>query len=97
MSYSSFDKAIEIIKEAREFQATKWPDTERENAGDRPLEEWLLLLNRYVHKMNEVYAETPETNRDGSINYEGKRRIRKYVAILANLAVWGIQSVGDIE
>jgi hypothetical protein len=91
MSYSSLEKAMDIVLESRAYQMEQWTGS----LEDRPPEEWLLLLNHYLTKTNAVYAETPEINKDGTTNYDGRRRVRKYLAILANLALWGIQSFGE--
>lgn len=92
-TYESFEAAIGYVKDARDFQMKEWPNTQRANAGGRPFEEWLVLLRRYITKMEEVYAETPGTDKVTNLpNVEGRKRIRKYAAIIANLAVWAVQS-----
>jgi hypothetical protein len=108
VTYESFETAIEAVKDAREYQMKAWPNTALENAGGRPFEEWALMLNHYVTKLNAVYTETPGNtavtpttlgDADGGEEYvpnvEGRKRIKKYAAIVANLAIWAIQSAMD--
>ncbi len=90
--YKSLDEALERVRDAREYQVGKWPGTNLENAGGRPFEEWVILMRVYLAKLETVYAETPEHNEDGSYNVKGLERIEKYAAIVANLALWGVQA-----
>ncbi len=94
--YQTFEEAIALVKDAREFQAKAWPNTEKLNAGGRPFEEWIVLLNHYMTKLHEVYTVTPGNvpNLQGEYvpNIEGRQRVRKYAAIVANLAIWAVQS-----
>jgi hypothetical protein len=102
--YESFESAIEAVKDARQYQMLKWPNTSLENAGGRPFEEWALLLHHYLNKLDAVYAETPGniTTVVGDActieevpNAEGRARVKKYMAIIANLAIWGVQAAMD--
>jgi capsid portal protein len=91
--YKTLDEALELIAGAREFQTKKWPSTDLPDAGGRPMEEWYMLLVRYTRKFDEVYAETPSYIGDGTEpNIEGRKRIEKYAAIIANIAVWMTQA-----
>jgi hypothetical protein len=104
-SYQTFAEAIALVRDAREFQAKAWPNTEKQNAGGRPFEEWVVLLHHYMTKLDEVYTTTPGNIPDPKAvvddacggpryipNIEGRKRVRKYAAIVANLAVWAVQS-----
>lgn len=101
-TYQTFEEAIDLVKDARAFQAKAWPNTELANAGGRPFEEWVLLLHHYMTKLDEVYTTTPGNlptvvdadgrGREYRPNVEGRKRVRKYAAIIANLAVWAVQS-----
>ena len=96
--YESFEAAIESVKDARAYQMREWPHTAQENAGGRPFEEWYTLLVHYMNKMAEVYTGTPGNKAVESgtgkwvPNIEGRKRVKKYMAIIANLAIWGVQS-----
>lgn len=85
-NYGTIGEALAEIANARQYQISKWRGVSGPDAGGRLPEEWLLLLNRYVAKTNEVYAES-----DGSTP-EGRIRMSKYAGILANLAIWYVQS-----
>jgi len=102
-TYQTFEEAIQLIEDARIYQAKAWPNTEKENAGGRPFEEWMVLIRHYITKLEAVYTETPgnilseEHLKRGLAgvyvpNVEGRKRVRKYAAILANLTVWAVQS-----
>jgi hypothetical protein len=101
-TYQTFEEAIELVKDARGYQAKAWPNTELTNAGGRPFEEWMLLLHHYMTKLDAVYTETPGNlptvvgadgrGREYRPNIEGRKRVRKYAAIVANLAIWAVQS-----
>jgi hypothetical protein len=91
--YKSFEEAIERIEDAREYQMSAWPSTTLENAGGRPFEQWAYMLDHYTNKLREVYTTTPSFLDDGMTpNVEGRKRIEKYAAIVANLAIWMVQS-----
>lgn len=91
--YKSFEEAIERVLDAREYQMKAWPSTQQENAGGRPFEQWCYMLDHYVVKLREVYTTTPSFIGDGTVpNVEGRKRIEKYAAIVANLALWAVQS-----
>jgi hypothetical protein len=86
-------QAVELIKSAREFQTKEWPNVALKDAGGRPFEEWLVLMNVYLRKLEDVYASTPgEDKATGEPNFEGRERIEKYAATFANLAIWAVQS-----
>lgn len=94
--YESFEVAVQAVKDARLFQVQEWPNTALEDAGGRPFEEWLVLLHHYMNKMDAVYAETPGNDKVTNLpNVEGRKRVKKYMAIIANLALWGVQSALD--
>jgi hypothetical protein len=103
--YESFEAAVAAVKDAREYQIGKWPNVAREDAGGRPFEEWALMLHHYIDKLTSVYTETPGNlptvvSEDGVIleympNIEGRKRVKKYAAIVANLAMWAVQSAMD--
>ena len=94
--YESFESAIAVVKDARIYQMKEWPNTALENAGGRPFEEWALLLHHYMNKLDAVYTETPGNNKEtNEPNVEGRARIKKYMAIIANLAIWGVQAAMD--
>jgi len=91
--YLTLGQALEKINDARAYQLKPWPSTSLVNAGGRPFEEWLVLIDVYLAKLKAVYAETPSFKGDGDEpNLEGLARIEKYAAIVANLAVWAVQS-----
>ncbi len=91
-AYLSLEEALAILKETREYQMRRWPSTEA-NGGGRPFEEWIVLIDNYITKLKQVYSETPSYLEDGKeLNVEGLKRIEKYMAIVANLAIWGVQS-----
>ena len=91
--YITFEEAIERVKDAREYQTKPWPSTALENAGGRPYEEWVVLMDVYLTKLKKIYAETPERIDDGDeLNIPGLERMEKYSAILANLAIWATQA-----
>jgi hypothetical protein len=94
--YESFEAAVEAVKDARAFQMKEWPNTALEDAGGRPFEEWAFLLTYYMNKLGEVYTVTPGNDKvTNEPNVEGRKRIKKYMAIIANLAMWGVQSALD--
>lgn len=91
--YQTFEEAIALVQDAREFQMREWPNTQKLNAGGRPYEEWLALITNYMNKLYAVYSETPGNDKVTNLpNIEGRKRVRKYTAIVANLAVWAVQS-----
>mgnify|MGYP001579721234 CR=1 FL=1 len=91
--YASFDEALVLVQDARTFQLSKWPSTAQLNGGQRPLEEWIVLLDNYMTKLKAVYSETPSYLEDGEQpNVDGRKRITKYSAIIANLAMWLVQA-----
>ena len=91
--YVSFDEALVLIDDAREYQTKAWPSTAEEKGGERPLEEWVILLDHYMTKFKAVYTETPSYKDDlDTPNVEGRNRIAKYAAIVANLAIWLVQA-----
>lgn len=102
VTYQTFEEAVELVKDARAYQAKAWPNTELLNAGGRPFEEWVVLLHHYVTKLDDVYTTTPGLlptvvdaegrGHDYRPNIEGRKRVRKYAAIVANLAMWAVQS-----
>src|SRR5690348_9889504 len=94
--YESLGAAIEAVEDARAFQRKSWPNVDLVDAGGRPFEEWVVLLHHYMNKLDAVYAETPGNDREtNQPNIEGRKRIKKYMAIIANLALWGVQSAMD--
>jgi len=96
--YKNLDEALILICDARDFQMQKWPSTEVINGGGRTLEEWIVLMDVYLAKLKAVYAETPAFIGDGDVpNEEGLTRVEKYAAILANLALWAVQSAKAVE
>jgi hypothetical protein len=86
LNYSSVEKALTVIADAREYQTKAWPDTLGYDAGNRPAEEWLCLLQHYQNKLMAVYSES-----DGK-TVEGRARFAKYAAVVANLALWLVQA-----
>lgn len=86
-NYGTIAEALAELARARKYQLSQWRGVAGPDAGGRLPEEWLLLLNRYVAKANEVYAEC-----DGSTP-AGRIRFAKYIGILGNLAFWAVQSV----
>lgn len=86
--YATVPEALDAIGLARDFQTSgsAWPATTGADAGGRTAEEWLCLLQHYQNKIMHVYAES-----DGDTP-EGRARFAKYAAILANLALWLVQS-----
>lgn len=90
VKYISLEHANTLVVEARAYQAKAWPST---TEPDRPFEEWVLLTDVYMTKLKAVYAETPSYINDGNeLNLAGLARIEKYAAIVANLALWMVQS-----
>lgn len=84
--YTTVEAALERIADARQFQIGKWDNTANSDAGGRPFEEWMVLLRHYQTKLEEVYTVS-----DGR-TVEGNARVAKYSAIVANLALWLVQS-----
>lgn len=94
--YESWDDAIAAVRDARLYQMKEWPNTQLEDAGGRPFEEWALMLHHYVNKLTAVYTETPGNDKVTNLpNVEGRARIKKYSAIVANLALWAVQSASQ--
>src|ERR1700675_2366536 len=91
--YLTLQQALEKIADAREYQVKPWPSTASQNAGGRPFEEWMVLIDVYNNKLKQIYAETPAYKADGNEpNLEGLARIEKYATILANLSIWAVQA-----
>jgi hypothetical protein len=91
--YLSLEEALEVLKGTREHQTRRWPSTTLHSAGGRPFEEWIVLIDNYMAKLKQVYSETPCYVGDGDeLNIEGLKRIEKYMAVVANLAIWGVQA-----
>jgi hypothetical protein len=94
IKYLPFDDAVKLILDARDYQTKVWPSLIE---PDRPLEEWIVLLDVYLAKLKAVYAETPSYINDGTeLNKTGLARIEKYAAIVANLSVWAIQAAKGV-
>lgn len=91
-NYGTLTEAFDAIADAREYQMKDWPEVGTTDAGGRPHEEWILLMQRGQNKLVDVYYETPNTP-------AGRARLLKYAAIQANFALWLVQSyageVGD--
>src|SRR5579859_6239979 len=85
-NYGTIAEALAEMAAARKYQISQWKRVSGPDAGGRLPEEWLLLLNRYVAKANEVY-----TDADGS-TAQGRIRVSKYAGILTNLAFWWLQA-----
>lgn len=93
VQYASVQEAVALVSDARAYQVKAWPSTSQGNGGERPLEEWFILLDVYIAKLKAVYAETPSYVGDGDrANTEGRKRIVKYAAIVANLTLWLLQA-----
>lgn len=91
-NYGTIAEAFEALANTRDYQLKAWPAATRPDAGGRTPEEWQLLLNHYITKLNAVYAES-----DGNTP-EGHARYAKYAAIVANLALWLVQAtVGPVN
>lgn len=84
-NYGTVAEALEAIAHARAFQIKKWGVNKPDGNG-RPAEEWQLLVEAYVAKSQQVYAESDGRTPEGRIRYA------KYAAIVANLAFWWLQS-----
>lgn len=80
----NLERAVELIIEARDFQTVAWPSLTEPN---RPLEEWILLTFEYEYRTVKI-AREPQPNLD---------RIQKYAAIVANLALWAVQSAKGVD
>ena len=91
--YKTLEEALERVADARAYQTKAWPSMKLENGGERSFEAQLLLLEEYVLRLRKVWNETPSYVDDGDTpNMEGRKRIEKYVAIVANLALWAVQA-----
>lgn len=91
--YKTFEEALALVQDAREYQTKAWPSTKLENGGERAFEAQLCLVEEYVARLRKVWNETPGYIDDGNVpNVEGRKRIEKYAAIVANLAIWAIQA-----
>jgi len=95
--YKNLEEALILIGDARDYQMKNWPSVVI-NGGGRTLEEWIILMDVYLTKLKEIYAKTPAFIGDGDVpNEDGLNRIEKYAAILANLAIWAVQSAKAVE
>ncbi len=97
-NYKTLEEALALVADAREFQTKSWPSTKQANGGERPFEAQLLLVEEYVLRLRKVWNETPGYIDDGNVpNEEGRKRVEKYAAIVANLALWMVQAAtGEI-
>ena len=97
-NYKTLEQAMALTASARAYQTKAWPSTKLANGGERPFEAQLLLVEQYTAKLRGVWNETPGYIDDGNVpNEEGRKRIEKYAAIVANLALWMVQaSTGEI-
>lgn len=84
--YANIVDVFASIDAARGHQFSEWPQTAATDAGDRPTEEWIVLLQHYQNKLLAVYSES-----DGN-SVEGRARVAKYAAIIANLSFWLVQA-----
>lgn len=84
-NYGTVTEALAAIADARKFQIKKW-QVNGVDANNRPAEEWQLLVEAYVAKSQQVYAESDGRTPEGRIRYA------KYAAIVANLSFWWLQS-----
>lgn len=75
----TLETAVELILDAREYQTKAWPSVME---PDRPFEEWVLLTQEYIYRVTEISKNEPLNT----------ARIQKYAAIVANLALWMVQS-----
>ena len=90
--YATVPEALAVVADARQHQVeVAWKDVAEPDAGGRSSEEWLLLLNHYITKVNAVYTES-----DGS-TVEGRARMTKYAGILANIALWYVQATAGLS
>src|SRR5260370_13571338 len=90
-NYGTLAEAIGSIADARDYQRKDWPAVRDIDAGGRQTEEWILLVSRYSRKLEDVYAESPDTP-------QGRARVAKYAAIVANLALSLVQStIGTVN
>lgn len=91
-NYGTLSEAIEAIATARTFQRSQWPAVNATDAGGRTAEEWQLLLNHAIAKLNAVYYESNGTTP------EGRARYAKYAAVVANLSLWLVQAtIGTVN
>lgn len=81
-NYGTLAEAFSEIADARDRQRKAWPATATVDAGGRMPEEWALLLNQAVARLNADYYET-----EG----RGPSFVAR-AATVANLAIWLIQS-----
>lgn len=90
--YATVTEAIQVIADARQYQTRMaWLNAAKADAGSRSTEEWIVLLHRYINKLDEVYAES-----DGE-TVEGRARMTKYAGIIANLALWLVQATAGLS
>jgi len=85
-NYGTITEALQELARARAFQIAKWGINGVDGNG-RSSEEWQLLVEAYVAKSQQVYAESDGRTPEGRIRYA------KYAGIVANLALWWLQSV----
>ena len=71
--------AVSQVHAARKYQMEQWSSLVE---PDRSFEEWILLTEEYQHRFKQIFA-----NGQGSA-----ARLTKYAAIVANLALWAVQS-----
>lgn len=91
--YLTLDHAIDLTKDARNYQTKTWPSTKQANCGERTFEAQMLLLEEYTLRLRRVWNETQSYVDDGDVpNVLGRKRIEKYAAIVANIALWAVQS-----
>lgn len=91
--YETFEQGIEALKDARDYQTKAWPSTQLEDCGQRTFEDQLLLVEQYTLKLRAVWNETASYIDDGNTpNIEGRKRVKKYAAIVANAALWAAQA-----
>jgi hypothetical protein len=96
--YKTKEEALALVEDARAYQTKAWPSTKLANGGERPFEAQLALVEEYTLRLRKVWNETPGYIDDGSVpNVEGRKRVEKYAAIVANLALWMVQAATGEE
>lgn len=71
-------EAVAAVRDARSYQISKWTSLVE---PDRSLEEWILLTEEYQYRYQDIVIQGSDS-----------ARIKKYAAIVANLALWSVQT-----
>lgn len=85
-NYGTISEALAMLAAVRVRQIESHPEVADTDAGGRTKEQWIVLLNHYIERLNLSYANADLRTTDG------RARVAYSAAIIANLALWLVQS-----